>query len=497
MNELNQMLQVLGNADYTFFLAIILGILIGMLFGSLPGLSAVMAVSIMVPFTYTMDPVISLVFLASLFIGGIYGGCTTAILLNIPGDSDSAMTALDGYELTKKGQGAQALGHAIIATTFGGLVGSLGLILGSTFLAKVSTYFGPVEYFGLTLLALATVSSFGQNNIVKSFLSVLLGLFLTTIGIDPFNGIPRFSFGVPILTAGFDFVPIMIGLFTMTEILLRIINKEEEHCERFYNQANVDLPHVRDYIKMSPTFFRSSFLGVLIGSLPGIGATVASVVGYSAEKRLSPYKKSFGSGVYEGVVASQAASSAAAVGTFIPLLSLGIPGGAVAAMLLSVFQIHGMQPGPLIFSQRPDLIYSFFVAMLIANMLVLLAGFLDVKMAVKITEIPSSYLITFISVFSVIGAYSTNNRISDVIVMFLFGVLGVLLKRFDFSIIGLVLGLVLGPVLEPALLRALIMYDYNPLLFFTRPVGAIFIVVAILILIYPLLKKLLSSTQTF
>jgi len=469
-----------------YLLFCILGILLGMLFGSIPGLSAIMAISLLVPFTYTMDPITSVVFLIAIFIGGIYGGTTTGILFNIPGDSDSAMTAVDGYELTKKGESPKALGFAIAATALGCLIGTIGLVFGTNLLAKVSAFIGPVELLGLTLIALTSMIYTGSNPTKVSF-AILFGLFLGTLGIAPLTGVERFTFGYSEIQNGFDFVPVIIGLFAMSEVFVKVSNfKSSTPVEK--KSSEIALPKWREHLQMKWTYLRSAFMGLLIGSLPGIGATVASVVGYTSEKKISKKKEQFGKGVYEGVVAPQTASSSAAIGTFIPLLGIGIPGGAVAAILVGVFQIHGLQPGPLLFSQNSELVYTLFASLFIATILVFIIGMMEVKTAVAVMKLPQGLIWTFITVFSIMGAYANSHRLFDVWVMLLFGMIGYLSKKFGVSIPAIVLGIIIGPILEPNLLRALIVYDNNPLLFFTRPAGGIFILTSIFLLVYPKVK---------
>jgi len=469
-----------------YLLCCILGILLGTLFGSIPGLSAIMAISLLVPFTYTMDPIMSVVFLISIFIGGLYGGTTTGILFNIPGDSDSAMTALEGYELTKKGESPKALGFAIVSTAFGCLIGTIGLVFGTNLLAEISSFFGPVEILGLTLIALTSMVYTGSNTSKTSF-AILFGLFLSTVGIAPLTGIDRFTFGFSEIQNGFDFVPVIIGLFAMSEVFVKVSNlKNSENINK--NSTKIDLPKVREHIRMRGTYFRSSLIGLLIGSLPGVGATVASVVGYTTEKKVSKQKDQFGKGVYDGVVAPQTASSSAAVGTFIPLLGIGIPGGAVAAILIGVFQIHGLQPGPLLFTQNSELVYTLFASLFLSAFLLFVIGMLEVKTAVKIMRLPQSLIWTFITVFSIMGSYANSHRLFDVWVMLLFGIIGYLAKKYGISIPAMVLGLILGPILEPNLLRALIIYENNPFLFFTRPVGGALILISIFLLVFPVIK---------
>ena len=477
-----------------YFIFCVLGILLGMLFGSIPGLSAIMAISLLVPFTYTMDPITSVVFLIAIFIGGLYGGTTTGILFNIPGDSDSAMTAIDGYALTKKGESPKALGFAIVSTALGCLIGTIGLVFGTNLLAEFSAFLGPVEIMGLTLIALTSMVYTGRNAYKTSF-AILLGLFLSTVGIAPLTGVERFTFGFAEIQNGFDFVPVIIGLFAMSEVFTQVSDPGNPAKQFGKGNSKIVLPKFAEHFKLKWTYFRSSLVGLIIGSLPGIGATVASVVGYTTEKKLSRKKDQFGKGVYEAVVAPQAASSSAAVGTFIPLLGIGIPGGAVAAILIGVFQIHGLQPGPLLFVQNSGLVYTLFASLFLSSVLVFVIGMLEVKTAVAIMRVPQSLIWTFITVFSIMGSYAASHRIFDVGVMLVFGMVGFLAKKYGISVPAMVLGLILGPILEPNLLRALIIFDNNPLLFFTRPVGGAFIVISIFLFVYPMIKRMAGHAE--
>lgn len=486
MYSIQALLNGLGNlASLTYILTCMFGVATGMLLGTIPGLSAVVGVALLIPYTYTMEPTMALIFLTAMFVGGMYGGASTAILFNMPGDSDSAIVALDGHPRALQGKASETLGATVISAGLGGLIGALALSLAAPALTVFATRLGPVEYFSISLLGLTLITGLGGGSPLKGVISGILGLVLSTIGVAPLVGIQRFSFDQSWLMAGFDFIPAVLGAFVLAEVIDRVGQQSYDGEQQMGNvQTSVRLPSIMEMLSAKWTILRSALVGIFVGSLPGAGATVASVIGYGTEVHLSKQPERYGKGELRGVIAPQVASSAASVTTLLPLLVLGIPGGAVAAMLLAVFQIHGIQPGPLLFIITPKLVYTLFAALLVSNVFVVLFGLWEARHIVQLLRVPQRILLPLITMLTVVGAFAANNRISDVWVMCFFGILGYILRKHGYSVPALVLGLILGPIIEPQLLRALLLYQGNPLKFFTRPVGGSLLGLALILLLW-------------
>ncbi len=490
--SLFQGFQILTQPIY--IIVLVLGSLIGIIFGAIPGLGPVIAATLLVPFTYTMSPAAGILLVAGVYVAATFGGSQTAILFNIPGAPENTCTTIDGYSLTKQGKAAKALGVAIIASAIGGIFSSFILVIGSTQLIKISYLFGSVEYFALTLLGMSVMTGL-SDNYLKGLISGVIGIFLSLVGMSSIDGTLRFTFGQTYLLNGFNFVPIMIGAYAVGEVFNQI--KDGSLVSKTDNNFKMELPDWQDIKSIKGTISRSSLLGLIIGALPGAGAVLANYLGYSMEERIfKGSKNELGHGSLNGVAAPEAANNSAAVATFIPLLSLGIPGGAVTAILLGVFEVHGLQPGPMLFTINEEMVYKLFAGILIINVLILLAGFIEVKAITKLLKVPKSVLYPLIFVFAVLGAYSVNNSMFDVLVMLIFGLVGFYMKQNGYSVAIMVLGLVLGPIMENNLLRALIKYK-TPFMFFTKPLGAILIILSLIFLIWPIFASLTNKKSKF
>jgi putative tricarboxylic transport membrane protein len=471
-----------------YLVAIVVGMFVGLIIGTLPGLNIVAGAALVIPFTYSMDPAFALIFVTSMYVGGIFGGSAPSILFNMPGDTAAACTAIDGYPLTQKGLATRALGVMISASATGGLIGVIAVIFISPMLAKVALSFGPIEYFALCFLGISVVGGVGVDSVTKGIVSGLFGMLLATVGISEFTGMQRFTFGSDSLISGFNYIPIMIGAFAVSEIFLlfRTIATTELKETKLLGKIIT----LKDFMSMKWVTLRSSLLGTFIGILPGAGATVASFFSYSVEKRMSKNKGEFGKGAIEGVCAPEAANNSAAMGSLVPLLALGIPGGAVAAVMFGIFQIHGLQPGPLLFLNNKDILYPLLASCLIANFLILVIGTAQAKQVSKILKIPKPLLYSIIMALTIIGAYSVNNQLFDIWVMMAFGVIGYLMKEHGYSVAALVLGLILGPILESSFMRGMILTDNNLFAFFKSPIAAPMLVFGILVIAYPLIEIL-------
>jgi putative tricarboxylic transport membrane protein len=471
--------------------AIFSGVLIGILCGVLPGLSASTAVALMLPFTFGMDPTVSVLLLVSVYLAGEYGGSITAIAIGTPGTPAAVATMLDGYELTKQGKPGLALTTSVVASSIGGMVGAVVLFAFSEPLAKVALSFGAPEYFSLAVFGLAIIASLASDNLLKGFLVMFIGLFLTTIGLDGFTGEERFTFGVDKLMDGISFIPALIGLFAMTTVFYDI--------DRGFDSAkpvklSFAMPKIRELAGLWKVYLHSSILGSIIGVLPGAGATIASFICYNEVKRFSKNKDQFGKGCLEGVAAPEAGNNAVVGGSLIPLLTLGIPGSATSAVLLGALMLHNIQPGPLLFQTNGEIVYGIFAGLFLACIVQLVLGLIGVPLWIKVISAPKPILLSVIAIISVVGSYGYNNSIVDVWLMFGFGLLGYILKKLDFPVTPIILALVLGGILEENFRRALIISGGDYSIFVTRPISVGLLVLAVLSLLSPLIINKLAKS---
>jgi len=467
-----------------------MGVLIGTLVGVLPGLGPVAAMSLLLPTTFHLSPVSAVIMLSGIYYGAMYGGSTTSILVNIPGEAASVVTCLDGYQMARKGRAGAALGIAAFGSFIAGTLSILGLMLLAPMLADVALKFGPPEYFSLMLLGLVIVTFLAGSSMPKALMMAAFGLFLGLIGMDIMTATPRFTFDIYFLMDGVGLVPVVMGLFGISEVLLNLESKLER--EVFETKIKGLLPNRQDWRDSAWPIIRGSVIGFFLGILPGGGAVISSFVSYGVEKKLSGHPEKFGSGVIEGVAGPESANNAAAGGAFIPLLTLGIPANAVMAMLLGALTIYGMQPGPMLIKQHPDLFWGAITSMYIGNIMLLVLNLPLIGVWVKILKIPYEYLFPLILLFCLIGAFSLNNSVGEIGLMLVFGGVGYLMKKFDYEAAPLVLAMVLGPMMENALRQSLIMANGSAAIFFTRPIslGVVLLVLALLVLpMLPWVKK--------
>lgn len=477
-------------AHPSFLLAIFAGVLVGIIIGTLPGLNIVAGAALVIPFTYAMDPTFALIFVTAMYVGGIFGGSAPSILFNMPGDTAAACTAIDGYPLTQKGETGKAIGIMIACSATGGLIGTLAVVFISPLLAKVALSFGPIEYFALCFLGISVVGGVGVSSVTKGIISGVFGMFIATIGTSQLSGLQRFTFGNENLMTGFSYIPIMIGAFALSEIFQTFRNQNNGSS----NSASLSgkILSLKDFLELKWVTIRSSVIGTIIGILPGAGATVASFFSYSVQRRLSKNSDEFGKGSIEGVAAPEAANNSAAMGSLVPLLTLGIPGGAVAAVMFGILQIHGLQPGPLLFLNNKDVIYPLLMSCFLANLLILFVGSIQARQVTKLLKIPKSILYSVIIGLTVIGAYSVNNLMFDIWVMMAFGIIGYFMKKHGYSVAALVLGLILGPILEQSFMRGMMLTHNNIFAFFHSPIATPMIICAMIIVIYPLIDFLIK-----
>ena len=472
-------------------LIILAGVMMGILVGVLPGLSPAMGVALLVPFSYGMSPLHAMILLVALYSAANYGGTITAIAINTPGTPSAIVSTFDGYPLTKQGQPGRALGASVMASTVGGVLGALVLVFFSAPLAKAALSFGPPEYFALAIFGLSIISSLSKGNYIKAFIATLLGLLLNTVGMDPFTGYQRFTFGMPELADGFSFIPALIGLFALSEIFLSI--EQAPKTQKVIKKISGKMPSLKEMFSMKRVVLQSSVLGTLIGVVPGAGATIAAFIAYNEAKRSSKTPEKFGKGALEGVAASGAATSGSVGGALVPLLTLGIPGSAATAVLIGALMLHGLTPGPELFKDNAPVVYGIFASLFIAYFLMFFLGVMGNKLWIKIISAPKALLNPAILAIAVIGSYAVGNSMFDVWSCLGFGLLGWLLRRYNFPTAPVILGLILGFLAETNFRRALLMGDGS--IFFTRPVSLIMLILAALSLFWPLISAYIKKRK--
>lgn len=455
---------------------IMMGVALGLVFGSIPGLTATMAIAICLPITYGMDPIAGMSLLMGLYIGGVSGGLIPAILLKLPGTPSSIATTFDGYPMAQKGQAGKAFSFAIVSSFLGGLLSIVVLIMIAPPLGKVALQFGPFEYFAIVIFSLTLIASLSGDSLPKGIIAGLMGIAFAMVGSAPIDAFPRFTFGFSSLDAGFNLLPVLIGLFAISEILLVAEKKIK-------NNKKVDLKKIsykvtmKEYFAQKWNFLRSSAIGIGVGILPGIGGGTSNLIAYAATKNASKTPEKYGEGMPDGVVASESSNNAAVGGALVPLVSLGIPGDTVTAMLLGGLILHGLQPGPLLIQNHGEVVYGIFAALLIANIFMALFLFLGMKGFIRLLSIPQHILLPIIVALCVIGAYGVNNRLFDVVALLFFGVVGYFMVKGKFPLTPLVLGFILGPLLETNLRRGLMMTQGDFMPFLTQPIAAFFLLV--------------------
>ena len=465
----------------------VFGVLGGMLFGAIPGVSMLTLAAILLPFTASLTPAQGVMLFAVIYCTGTYGGAITAILFNIPGAPENAPTAFDGYPMTRKGLAGKAVGAAVLCSAIGGVASALVMMAATEPLAKWAIRnIGPPEIFALVFFGLAVASSVGGRTIWKGWMSVALGLIIATIGQDPVGGIDRFNFGFSDLAAGIAFVPAILGFFAVSEIFVQAEKTARGRYEA--PPVNMKFPSFFELWQQKIAVIRSVFVGFFCGILPGIGATLAAFMGYGEAVRWSKNKESFGKGNIEGVISSETANNAATGAAMIPLLALGLPGGALTAMMVAVFQMHDLEPGPLVFYNSPDLIWVVFAAMFYANLSILFIGILETKTILYLLKIPFQFLAPLILLLASIGSYIGRGLVLDVMVMFGAGIIGFLLRRSGYSIPGIVLGIILGKIGEQNFAQGMQMVHYDLFDYLSRPVCLILIIAGTLTLASGLYK---------
>jgi putative tricarboxylic transport membrane protein len=470
-------------------LIVFAGTLVGIVVGALPGISGSTTTALLLPFTITMTPVEAIAFLGALYCAANFGGSITAILVNTPGDPSASATAFDGYPMAVKGEAGRALGISAVASAIGGIFSIFVLIVAAPLLARLAYSFGPPEYFALAVFGLSMVAMTGGDSMVKNLIAGAFGVMLATVGQDITTGVERYTFGVYIFSDGIDFIPVLIGLFALSELI--------EQAAQLKNRVliaklgAVRLPSWADIRRCSKAIWLSSALGTFIGALPALGATTAAMIAYVETRRWSKNKDEFGKGAIEGVAGPEAANNAAVGGAMVPTLALGIPGSGTTAIILAGLIVQGVRPGPHLFNEQPLLLYAVFSSMLLANILYLVLGMGFAKVFARISLIPPQFLWPAVFVLSVIGAYGPNQAIAEVWVAIAFGFIGFFMRRLGFAPAPLVIGLVLGKLVEETLKQSLIIFDLNWGGFLGRPIAMTLFGLTVLFLLAPwVLQKL-------
>jgi putative tricarboxylic transport membrane protein len=467
-----------------------LGSLIGTAIGVLPGLGPPATIALLLPVTYGLSPTSAVILLAGIFYGAMYGGSTTSILLNIPGEAASVVTCLDGYQMARQGRAGAALALSAFGSFIAGTLGVVGLMCLAPPLAAFALKFGAPENFALLALGLLMVGYLAGASVTKGLIMAGFGLLLGTVGLDPIAGTPRFTFGIYKLSEGFEFILVAMGLFGIGEVLANV--EEDIKADVFQTRLSGLLPTREEWREAAMPMTRGSLLGFFIGVLPGGGAIIASFISYALEKRLSKHPERFGKGAVAGVAGPESANNSAASGSFIPLLTLGIPGNASIAMIFVALLIHGIRPGPLLVTQQPEIFWGLVASMYVGNVMLLILNLPLIGLWVKLLQVPYPLLAPLILVFVLIGAYSVNNSAFDVGTTVVFGVIGYVLRKFKFESAPLVLAMILGPQLEASLRRSLIYSHGSFAVFVQSPIAATLLALAAFMLLTPLLRRLLT-----
>lgn len=472
-------------------LLIVAGVLIGIMVGVIPGLSATMAVVLLIPFTFQMTPVAAMSLLVVVYVGGVSGGALTAILIRMPGTPASVATTLDGYPMARQGRAGQAIGNAVVASFIGTVISAVFLITFAPWLAKFAIKFFYPEYVAVCLFALVAVISVSGKSLMRGVVTALLGLLTATFGLSEVDALQRFTFGFPQMSGGFGLIPTLIGLFAISQIMIEASRSNRHEGQKAELGGRV-LPKLTDMRRNTVNYLRSGIIGTAIGVLPAVGGAPAGLIAYAQCRNASKTPGNFGKGEVDGVIAAETANNATIGGALVIALTLGIPGDPPTAILIGGLMIHGLQPGPLLFSQSPEVIFAIYFAVLFGAFTMMIAMILLAKYLARLTEIPNRMMLPFLLIIAAAGVFSINNRVFDVGVMVAFGALGYVLERLRYPLAPFVLGMLLGPIIEDNF-RRLVEIEGTPIGILTRPISAVFIVLTALFLIYSLMRHRRAS----
>lgn len=478
----------------TNFIASIIGVLIGTLTGVLPGLGITGALALLLPASYGLSPATAMIMFCGVYYGAMYGGSTTSILVNIPGEGASVVTCIEGYEMAKKGRAGAALAVAAIGSFIAGTMGTVGLTFFAPMLAKAALAFGPPEYFAIAILGLVLLFNISGKSPLKSALMVMIGLMVGTIGFDPMTGVSRFTMGIINLEDGIEFIIFTMGLYGVGEILASIC-KPEEQGEMMKFKFRDLYPNREELKRSLPAMFRGGILGFLIGLMPGPGMTISTFVSYAVEKRLSKHPEEWGHGAIEGVAGPESANNAANAAQMVPLLSLGLPFNSSGALLLAGFMIHGVAPGPMLMSTNPDLFWAIIASLYIGNVLLLIINLPLVGVFASLLKIPVNILLPIVMVITFTGAYAINNSLFDLGLLLLFGVLGFILKQAKFDLAPLVIGMFLGSTIEKGLVQGMIISNGSFMTLLSRPLAGTMLKIGLAVLLFSILRSIYRAMK--
>lgn len=476
-------------------LAMLIGLVLGMLVAVLPGLTLVMGVVLALPFTYKMGVEPALILLTAMYVSGTYAGAITSILFRIPGEPMDVPLLWDGFSMARAGMPAQALGWTLFAALTGGLITATIMVTLAVPFAKVALTFDSPEYFAIVLFGFTSVVALGGGSLANAFISLFFGMLVSTVGVDEIYGVDRFTFGTQILRDGIGYLPVMVGAYGLGEVLVRLEQGFASAPLAGNGKFSTRIPRLGEAWKLRGTFARASIVGVLCGIVPGAGATIASFVSYGVEGQYGKRRRELGSGIAEGIVAPQVASTASVGGHMVPLLTLGIPGSGATAVILGAFLLHGVQPGPQIFQTQSMLVYAIFASVFLGVIGMGLLGYFAIRPLVKVLYLPESLVSVFVVLFCLIGAYSEHNNVSDLWMIVAFGIIGYLFERWRFPIAPMVLGCILGPVAETSFLTTMISYRNDWTVFFTRPVSGAVMALTAIALLYPFFRQMRRRRQ--
>ena len=477
------------------FMVLVIGLVLGMLVAVLPGLTLVMGVVLALPFTYKMGVGPALILLTAMYVAGTYGGAITAILFRIPGEPMDVPLLWDGYAMARRGEAALALGWALVAAFVAGVVSWVFMVALTQPLATIALKLSTPEYFAVVFFGLASVVTLSGSSMVNALISLCLGLLIATVGIDAIYGAERFAFGLPFLLDGIEFLLVMVGAYGIGEVLTRMSTgfaAEAALDEAGKPRFATSFPRLVEIVRMKMTFLRGIVAGLLVGVVPGAGATVSAFVAYGVENQYGKHERKLGEGAPEGIVVAKSAATASVGGAFVPLLAMGIPGSGATAIILAAFLLHGIQPGPQVFTKSPDLVYLIFAAVLMATIGKCILGYFAIKPLCKVLEAPEAIVSAFVVVFCFVGALAQRNSLPDLYVMAAFGLIGFLFERYKFPLAPLVLGTILGPIAEANFMTTMVSFDNDWTVFFTRPISAVVLGLSILGLAWPVIRAAIA-----
>jgi putative tricarboxylic transport membrane protein len=469
------------------------GVVFGQMIGVLPGIGAPTAIALLLPLTFSINPTSAIIMFAGIYYGVAYGGTITSVLINVPGESSSVMTCIDGYAMAQKGRAGAALSIAAIGSFIAGTISIVLLMAFAPALARFALRFGPAEYFGLAIMAFSLLTVFGSGSPFKIILSTIAGVLISTVGMDGVSGMPRFTFGTPQLLGGIDFIVVICGIFGLAEVFNSIEEPESGVLVKDKFKLSDVFLTWQEWVDGRWAMIRGGVIGFLIGLVPAGGITTASFLAYIAEKKVSKHPETFGKGDIAGVAAPESANNAASISGFAPLLALGVPGSATTAVMLAGFMMWGIRPGPLLFTNNPDLVWGLIASMYIGNVILLLINIFLIPLFVAMLRIPYSIMMGFIIIFASIGAFSVNNSIFDVWMMLGFGLLGYAMKKLNYPVVPLILAMVLGRLVENSLRQALILSAGSFDIFYARPITAFFLLIALFAYCTPLIRVALKK----